>query len=34
MPAGTIRWWVSGNGRLTFRVDGDDAEIVSHQDYH
>jgi len=25
---------VSGNWRLTFRFDGDDAEIVDYQDYH
>ncbi|APC68145.1 MULTISPECIES: type II toxin-antitoxin system RelE/ParE family toxin [Ralstonia] len=26
--------WVSGNWRLTFRFDGEDAEIVNYQDYH
>lgn len=26
--------WVSGNWRLTFRFDGEDAEIVDYQDYH
>jgi proteic killer suppression protein len=25
---------VSGNYRLTFRFDGDDAELVDYQDYH
>jgi proteic killer suppression protein len=26
--------WVSGNWRLTFRFDGNDAEVVDYQDYH
>jgi toxin HigB-1 len=26
--------WVSGNWRLTFRFQGNDAEIVDYQDYH
>ncbi|MBT1537708.1 type II toxin-antitoxin system RelE/ParE family toxin [Ralstonia solanacearum] len=26
--------WVNGNWRLTFRFDGEDAEIVNYQDYH
>lgn len=26
--------WVSGNWRLTFRFDGEDAELVDYQDYH
>ncbi|MES2088585.1 MAG: type II toxin-antitoxin system RelE/ParE family toxin [Pseudomonadota bacterium] len=26
--------WVSGKWRLTFRVDGADAELVDYQDYH
>lgn len=25
---------VSGNWRLTFRFDGEDAEVVDYQDYH
>lgn len=25
---------VSGNWRLTFRFDGQDAEVVDYQDYH
>lgn len=25
---------VNGNWRLTFRFDGDDAELVDYQDYH
>lgn len=25
---------VNGNWRLTFRFDGDDAEVVDYQDYH
>ena len=30
------RWavWVSGNRRLTFEFDGDDAILVDYQDYH
>jgi toxin HigB-1 len=26
--------WVSGNWRLTFRFDGEDAILVDYQDYH
>jgi proteic killer suppression protein len=26
--------WVNGNWRLTFRFNGDDAELVDYQDYH
>jgi proteic killer suppression protein len=26
--------WVDENWRLTFRFDGDDAELVDYQDYH
>ena len=26
--------WVSGNWRLTFTFDGEDAEVVDYQDYH
>ena len=26
--------WVSGNWRLTFRFQGNDAEVVDYQDYH
>jgi proteic killer suppression protein len=26
--------WVSGNWRLTFRFEGEDAVLVSYQDYH
>jgi len=26
--------WVSGNWRMTFRFDGEDAELVDYQDYH
>jgi len=26
--------WVSGNWRLTFRFEGDDAILVDYQDYH
>jgi proteic killer suppression protein len=25
---------VSGNWRVTFRMNGEDAEIVSYEDYH
>lgn len=32
--AGHWSTWVSGNWRLTFRFDGEDAEIVDYQDYH
>ena len=26
--------WVNGNWRLTFKFDGEDAEIVDYEDYH
>lgn len=26
--------WVSGNWRLTFRFEGEDAVLVDYQDYH
>jgi len=26
--------WVDKNWRLTFRFDGEDAELVDYQDYH
>tara|TARA_B100000508_G_scaffold127992_1_gene113465 strand:- start:162 stop:440 length:279 start_codon:yes stop_codon:yes gene_type:complete len=26
--------WVSGNWRITFRFDGDHAEVVDYEDYH
>lgn len=26
--------WVSGNWRLTFLFDGEDAALVDYQDYH
>jgi proteic killer suppression protein len=32
--AGHWSIWVSGNWRLTFRFEGEDAEIVDYQDYH
>lgn len=32
--AGHWSIWVSGNWRLTFRFNGEDAEIVDYQDYH
>lgn len=32
--AGHWSVWVNGNWRLTFRFDGEDAEIVNYQDYH
>lgn len=32
--AGHWSVWVNGNWRLTFRFNGDDAEIVDYQDYH
>ena len=30
------RWsvWVSGNWRLTFAFDGEDAVLIDYQDYH
>lgn len=32
--AGHWSVWVNGNWRLTFRFDGNDAELVDYQDYH
>ncbi|MFN3397321.1 MAG: type II toxin-antitoxin system RelE/ParE family toxin [Sulfurimicrobium sp.] len=32
--AGHWSVWVKGNWRLTFRFDGNDAELVDYQDYH
>lgn len=32
--AGYWSTWVSGNWRLTFRFDGEDAEVVDYQGYH
>ncbi len=32
--AGHWSVWVSGNWRLTFRFDGQDASVVDYQDYH
>ncbi len=32
--AGHWSVWVNGNWRLTFRFDGEDAEVVDYQDYH
>lgn len=32
--AGHWSVWVNGNWRLTFRFDGEDAELVDYQDYH
>jgi proteic killer suppression protein len=32
--AGHWAVWVNGNCRMTFRFDGEDAEIVDYQDYH
>ncbi len=26
--------WISGNWRITFAFDGDDAVLVDYQDYH
>jgi len=26
--------WISGNWRLTFRFEGEDAVLVNYQDYH
>lgn len=26
--------WVSGNWRITFRFEGENAEIVNYEDYH
>jgi len=31
---GTWAVWVSGNGRVTFRFVGVDAEVVDYEDYH
>jgi proteic killer suppression protein len=32
--AGHWAVWVNGNWRLTFRFEGEDAELVDYQDYH
>lgn len=32
--AGHWAVWVDKNWRLTFRFDGEDAELVDYQDYH
>lgn len=32
--AGTWSVWVSGNWRVTFRFDGENAEVVNYEDYH
>lgn len=32
--AGQWSVWVSGNWRLTFTFDGEDAVLVDYQDYH
>ena len=32
--AGHWSVWVSGNWRLTFTFDGDDAVLVDYKDYH
>lgn len=32
--AGHYAIWVNGNWRITFRFDGNDAELVDYQDYH
>ncbi len=32
--AGHWSVWVNGNWRLTFRFEGDDAELVDYRDYH
>lgn len=31
---GTWSVWVSGNWRITFRFEGEDAEVVDYEDYH
>lgn len=31
---GTWSVTVSGNWRITFRFDGEDAEVVNYEDYH
>jgi len=31
---GTWSVWVSGNWRITFRFDGNDAIVVDYRDYH
>ena len=35
-PARERRWsiWVSGNWRVTFRVEGGDVTDVNYEDYH
>lgn len=32
--AGHFSVWVSGNWRMTFAFDGEDAVLVDYQDYH
>jgi toxin HigB-1 len=32
--AGHHAVWVNGNWRMTFKFDGEDAELVDYQDYH
>lgn len=32
--AGHWSIWVNGNWRLTFRFEGEHAELVDYQDYH
>jgi proteic killer suppression protein len=31
---GTWSVWVSGNWRVTFKFEGNDAEVVDYRDYH
>jgi proteic killer suppression protein len=31
---GTCSVWVSGNRRITFRFEGEDAILVDYRDYH
>ena len=31
---GTWAVWVSGNWRITFRFEGNDATVVDYRDYH
>lgn len=35
-PLSTGRWsvWVSGNWRITFEFEGEDAVLVDYEDYH
>lgn len=34
MEEGTWSVWVSGNRRITFRFEGEDAILVDYRDYH